>query len=65
MKLWQTPVNKALSKEGKGRNKERRLKSKLKGQNPNWNTKGQKNKSCSKAPTSCTKHIGKKKGRET
>lgn len=65
MKPWQVPVNKALSKGGKRRNKERRLKSKLKRQNPKWVTKGQKNKWCSEAPTSCMKHIRKKKGWET
>lgn len=55
----------SFSKGGKRRNKERRLKSKLKRQNPKWVTKGQKNKSCSEAPTSCIKHIRKTKGQET
>jgi len=50
MKPWQTPINKALNKEGKGRNKERGPKSELKGKNPKWVTKGKRTNHVPKPP---------------
>jgi hypothetical protein len=47
---------------GKRRNKERGPNSKPKKHNLEWVTKGQWNKSCSKTPTNCKKHMKKKKG---
>jgi hypothetical protein len=63
MKPWQTPWNNAPSKGGKEGTK-RGQNSKPKEHNLEWVTKGQWNKSCSKAPTNCKKHIKKKKGQK-
>jgi hypothetical protein len=62
MKAWQTPLKKTPNKMGKKKQKER-TKVQTRKTNPKWVIKWQRNKSCSKAPTSCKKYIKKKKTR--
>jgi hypothetical protein len=64
MKPSQAPLKKISNKGGKGRTKSR-SQVQARNENPKWDTKGQRSKLCSKALTSCKKHIIKGKGRET
>jgi hypothetical protein len=57
-------IKQNTSQRGKRGNKEIGPKSKLEKQNSKWVIMRQKNKSCSKAATSCKKDINKRKGWE-
>jgi hypothetical protein len=59
MKAWKIPLKKTPNKMGKKGTNPIQKKTKT----PKWVIKWQRNKSCSKAPTSCKKHIKKKKTR--
>ncbi len=58
MKLWQDPLDKTSTKEGKEVQRER-TQLWTKKTNPKWDTKAQKNKLCSRAPLA-TRSISKK-----
>jgi hypothetical protein len=62
MKPSQAPLKEISNKVGERKNKESKSQVQARNVNPKWDTKGQRNKLCSKAFTSCEKHTIKGKG---